>query len=315
MHANRILLGQELSVKPFSLLSTNPRFLRTVVLKEDLLAMKDTAGRAGGLKMGQIILTGVTYEDHKFALHYPQMDGKIICIAKCTCGFEKEILHYQSYAGHRQLQFEWDRHIEKVKNMKETLPPHVYLTDRFFEAMTYATKWHREQVRKSTDIAYISHPFGVAALILEAGGDEDQAIAGLLHDVAEDCGGEPRLVEIKAQFGPRVEAIVRGCSDSLVADQTKKDPWKVRKQAHIDHLKSANADTLLVSAADKTHNARAIATDYQEIGDEVWGRFNEESSKNLILWYYDSVYAVLEKAAVTPKLLRPLHTAIEIMRG
>ena len=150
MHANRILLGQELSVKPFSLLSTNPRFLRTVVLKEDLLAMKDTAGRAGGLKMGQIILTGVTYEDHKFALHYPQMDGKIICIAKCTCGFEKEILHYQSYAGHRQLQFEWDRHIEKVKNMKETLPPHVYLTDRFFEAMTYATKWHREQVRKST---------------------------------------------------------------------------------------------------------------------------------------------------------------------
>lgn len=264
--------------------------------------------------MGQIILAGVTYGDHKFALHYPQMDGATICIAKCTCGFEVEILRYQSYAGHRQLQFEWDRHIEKVKNMTEKLTPHVYLTDRFFEAMAYATKWHKEQVRKSTNIAYISHPFGVAALIIEAGGDEDQAIAGLLHDVAEDCGGEVRLTEISEKFGSRVAGIVRGCSDSLVVDQTKKDPWKVRKQAHIDHLASADVDTLLVTAADKTHNARAIATDYQDIGDEVWERFNKETNKALILWYYESVYAVLD-GKVTSKLLRPLHTAIEIMRG
>ena len=315
MHANRILLGQELSVKPFSLLSTNPRFLRTVVLKEDLLAMKDTVGRVGGLNMGQIILTGVTYGDHEFALEYPHVDGTTVCIAKCTCGFEKEIQHYQSYAGHRQLQFEWDRHIEKVKNMTEKLTPHVYLTDRFFEAMAYATKWHKEQVRKSTNIAYISHPFGVAALIIEAGGDEDQAIAGLLHDVAEDCGGEERLTEIKALFGPRVAGIVRGCSHSLVADKSVEEDWLARRQTHINHLKRADTDTLFVTAADKTHNARAIATDKQEIGDEVWKRFNKKTDKNLILWYYDSIYEVLEEAKVTSKLLRPLHTAIEIMKG
>ena len=109
--------------------------------------------------------------------------------------------------------------------------------------------------------------------------------------------------------------IVRGCSDSLVVDQSLKESWIVRKQAHIDHLASADADTLFVTAADKTHNARAIATDKQEIGDEVWKRFNKKTDKNLILWYYDSKYEVLEEAKVTSKLLHPLHTAIEIMRG
>lgn len=193
--------------------------------------------------------------------------------------------------------------------------PHVFLSERFFDAMAYATKWHKDQVRKSTNIAYISHPFGVAALVLEAGGDEEQAIAGLLHDVAEDCGGEERLAEIISQFGARVAGIVRGCSDSLVVDQSKKESWIVRKQAHIDHMKSADADTLLVTAADKTHNARAIAADFQEIGDEVWERFDKETNKELILWYYDSMYEVLKEAKVTTKLLRPLHTAIEIMRS
>ena len=94
--------------------------------------------------MGQIILTGVTYRDHKFALEYPHVDGTTVCIAKCTCGFEKEIKHYQGYAGHRQLQFEWDRHIEKVKNMTEKLTAHVFLSERFFAAMAYATEQHKD---------------------------------------------------------------------------------------------------------------------------------------------------------------------------
>jgi len=195
--------------------------------------------------------------------------------------------------------------------MTEVSKPHVYLTDRFFKAMAYATDAHKEQVRKSTDIAYISHPFVVASLVIEAGGDEDQAIAGLLHDVAEDCGGEPRLVEIAELFGERVAHIVRGCSDSLVVDEDKKAPWRQRKAVHIQHLRSSNADVLLVTAADKTHNARAIATDIQSIGSMVWDRFN--SDREQILWYYNSVYTVLAAGRVTPGLLNPLATAIRIM--
>ena len=197
--------------------------------------------------------------------------------------------------------------------MTETKNPHVYLTDRFFKAMAYATEAHKEQVRKSTDIAYISHPFGVASLVIEAGGDEDQAIAGLLHDVAEDCGGEPRLSEIAELFGDRVAHIVRGCSDSLVVDEDKKAPWRERKEAHIKHLRSSNADVLIVTAADKTHNARAISTDIQSIGNKVWGRFNSDQEQ--ILWYYNSVYEVLTDGGVTPALLNPLRTAIGIMEG
>ena len=195
--------------------------------------------------------------------------------------------------------------------MTEEKKPHAYLTDRFFKAMEYASEAHREQVRKSTNIAYISHPFGVAALIIEAGGDEDQAIAGLLHDVAENCGGESRLVEIAQLFGDRVAHIVRGCSDSLVETEGEKAPWRQRKEAHIEHLRFSDADVLLVTAADKSHNARAIATDIQSIGNLVWKRFNADQEQ--ILWYYNSVYAVLSDGGVTPALLNPLLTAIGIM--
>ena len=196
--------------------------------------------------------------------------------------------------------------------MTEIMKPHVYLTDRFFAAMTYAAAAHKEQVRKSTNIAYISHPFGVASLVLEAGGDEDQAIAALLHDVAEDCGGEPRLADIAEKFGDRVAHIVRGCSDSLVVDEGEKAPWKERKQAHLEHLNSADRDTLLVTAADKTHNARAIATDIQTIGDKVWERFN--ASQEDIIWYYNSIFWVLNDGEIPLTLLAPLRAAIQVMK-
>jgi (p)ppGpp synthase/HD superfamily hydrolase len=197
--------------------------------------------------------------------------------------------------------------------MTEDLKPHVYLTDRFFDAMKYATYWHRKDVRKSTSIAYISHPFGVAALVLEALGDEDQAIAALLHDVAEDCGGEDRLTEIAEQFGPRVANIVRGCSDSILAAGQEKAPRQERKEAHIAKLAKSDADILLVTAADKTHNARAIASDAQTIGVQIWDRFN--GTREETLWYYNSVYAILKDNKVTPTLLNPLRSAIDIMES
>ena len=191
--------------------------------------------------------------------------------------------------------------------------PKTYLTERFYKAMAYATELHKDQTRKSTTITYISHPFGVASLVLEANGDEDQVIAALLHDIPEDCGGEPRLLEIAEMFGARVEKIVRGCSDSLVEDPAEKAPWRVRKEAHINHLKDADMDTLIVTAADKAHNARSIATDLQNQGASLWDRFNAKCDD--IIWYYESVYKVLHHRKVTSTLLTPLRNAIDVMRG
>jgi len=195
--------------------------------------------------------------------------------------------------------------------MSNSEKPSTYLTDRFQKAMAYATELHKDQTRKSTAITYICHPFGVASLVLEAGGDEDQAIAALLHDIPEDCGGEPRLKEISEMFGSRVEKIVRGCSDSLVEDPEEKAPWKERKEVHINHLYDADLDTLTVTAADKAHNARSIATDLQNQGPSLWNRFNADREN--IIWYYESVYIVLQAKGVSAALLTPLRNAIDVM--
>lgn len=192
--------------------------------------------------------------------------------------------------------------------------PYVILNARFFDAITYSVDQHRMQVRKETSIPYICHPLGVASLILEALGDEDQVIAALLHDVAEDCGGEPRLAEIGQKFGSRVERIVRGCSDSLTEDPDNKAPWRARKEEHLSHLAKADHDVLIVTAADKTHNARSIVTDLECFGPSLWSRF-KRSSPDQIIWYYDSVYAVLENGRITPTLLAPLKNAIAAMKA
>jgi (p)ppGpp synthase/HD superfamily hydrolase len=191
--------------------------------------------------------------------------------------------------------------------------PATYLTERFHLAVKYATFWHRHQVRKSTDLTYILHPLGVASLVLEAGGNEDEAIAALLHDVPEDCGGQVMLDEIEALFGPRVAEIVAGCSDTLVEDRANKAPWRERKQGHIEHIRQSDDKGLhLVTAADKLHNARAIATDLQNTGHEIWGRFN--ASDEDILWYYGEMIGVLREKEVSEAIMIPLSSAVQIMR-
>jgi len=191
------------------------------------------------------------------------------------------------------------------------LKPRTALTERFIAAASYATALHSGQVRKSTDIPYICHPLGVASLIIEAGGDEDHAIGGLLHDIAEDCGGEARLVEIKAMFGDRVEAIVRGCSDSLTESEADKAPWRERKVQHLAHLRTASFDVLIVSAADKLHNARAISTDHQIVGAKVWERFNAD--RDSILWYYTEMLSIFIAQEVPLSLSKPLSLAVQQM--
>ena len=158
------------------------------------------------------------------------------------------------------------------------------LTARFDAALAYAVDIHRTQLRKGTSIPYVAHLLGVAALVLEDGGDEDEAIAALLHDAVEDQGGAPRLADIRARFGDRVARIVDGCTDT---DATPKPPWRQRKAAYLAHLREAPLEELRVSAADKLHNARAILAEYREMGEALWPRFNEGREGQL--WYYRSL--------------------------
>jgi (p)ppGpp synthase/HD superfamily hydrolase len=157
----------------------------------------------------------------------------------------------------------------------------IKLGPRFLRAFEFAAEKHAGQIRKASTIPYIAHLMGVASLVLEAGGDEDLAIAALLHDVVEDCGGEPMLKEVRRRFGPRVAKIVDGCTDSYA---TPKEPWRERKENYIARLKKEDGDTRLVSAADKLDNVRSIASDYRVVGESVWSRFN--GGRDGTLWYY-----------------------------
>jgi (p)ppGpp synthase/HD superfamily hydrolase len=159
--------------------------------------------------------------------------------------------------------------------------PPTKLGPRFRRAFLFAADKHAKQARKASSIPYIAHLMGVASLVLEGGGDEDLAIAALLHDVVEDCGGAPMLQEVRRRFGSRVAKIVDGCTD---ADSYPKPPWRERKEKYIARLKKENAETRLVSAADKLNNIRSILSDYRALGESVWSRFN--GGRDGTLWYY-----------------------------
>jgi (p)ppGpp synthase/HD superfamily hydrolase len=162
------------------------------------------------------------------------------------------------------------RNKHKLKRHNKYSP---FLTRRFDLAFQVASGLHSEQERKGTGIPYIAHLMAVCALVLEAGGDEDQAIVALLHDAVEDQGGLPTLDTIRRLFGNRVAAAVESCSDSTVSNPEKKLPWRDRKESYLEHLRHAGKDALIVAVADKLHNASAILSDYRRIGDELWSRF------------------------------------------
>jgi (p)ppGpp synthase/HD superfamily hydrolase len=169
------------------------------------------------------------------------------------------------------------------------------LSSRFDQALIYAHDVHRGQLRKGTSIPYVSHVLIVAGTVLENGGDEDEAIAALLHDAAEDQGGEARLADIRVRFGGRVEEIVRGVSDTTA---TPKPPWEERKVRYLEHLPTSSASERLVSAADKLANARAILADYRERQDRLWERFN--AGRDQVLWYYRSLVKAFRTAGGPP---------------
>ena len=181
----------------------------------------------------------------------------------------------------------------------------VRLGPRFLRAFNFAAEKHAGQMRKASTIPYIAHLMGVASLVLEFGGDEDLVIAALLHDVVEDCGGAPMLKEVRRRFGPRVAKIVDGCTDS---DTYPKPPWRERKETYIRHLKTSDAETRLVSAADKLNNVRSILSDYRDVGEVVWVRFS--GGRDGTLWYYR---ALLEEFLQRKpnRLIRELELAIK----
>ncbi len=166
---------------------------------------------------------------------------------------------------------------------------------RFREALLYAAELHASQTRKGSDTPYIAHLFAVTAIVLEHGGDEDEALAALLHDAIEDQGGDATRQEIRRRFGDKVTTIVEGCTDT---DQTPKPPWRARKEAYLAHLPAASASVRLVSAADKLHNARTLVSDYRQLGEKLWQRFN--GGRDGTLWYYRELIKAYRRAGTSP---------------
>ncbi|NJM73509.1 MAG: HD domain-containing protein [Scytonema sp. RU_4_4] len=180
------------------------------------------------------------------------------------------------------------------------------LTHRFEQALVYATRLHAKQTRKGgSNVPYISHLLSVAALVLEDGGDEDEAIAALLHDAIEDQGGEATRQVILNMFGERVCVIVDGCTDS---DTIPKPPWQERKQQYIEKLRHASASIRKVALADKLHNARCILNDLSREGEATWQKF--QGGKDGTLWYYRTLLALFLESDATSWLVEELNRIV-----
>jgi GTP pyrophosphokinase len=187
--------------------------------------------------------------------------------------------------------------------------PSAYFSARLTAAFDYARALHAKQVRKGTTVPYIAHLLGVAALVIEHGGDEDQAVAALLHGAIEDQGRDGRTrTEIEDKFGARVARIVEGCTD---ADTIPKPPWRERKEAYVAHLGHAPIEVRRVAAADKLHNARAILVDYRRMGERVWARFNAGPDEQL--WYYRNLVTALRSADATGESARLVDQLDEVV--
>lgn len=168
------------------------------------------------------------------------------------------------------------------------------LSGRFDEAFEFVSELHREQLRKVGRVPYLSHLLRVAGLALDFGASEDVAIAALLHDAVEDCGGMATEAIIRERFGDFVADVVLETSDSTTADASRKAPWRERKEAYIASLRTGSDAAALVSGCDKLDNvaslARALGIDG---GETTLSRFKGGASD--LIWYYESVAAVLKE--------------------
>ena len=193
------------------------------------------------------------------------------------------------------------------------------LSHRYTQAVDYAREAHGSQVRKGSALPYIHHPLAVSSLVLEYGGDEDQAIAALLHDVVEDCGAFHEE-QIRRQFGPRVARMVMACTDgtreskaAATTPELKRADWQHRKHAYLAALRDEPDEVLLVSGCDKLHNARAIAADLRrpDVGASVFARFT--GGREGTLWYYGELARIF--SARSQPMAPALTEAVAAMGG
>lgn len=177
------------------------------------------------------------------------------------------------------------------------------ISEAFPEAVALANQWHAGHCRKGGTVPYIAHLLGVASLVFEAGGDEELAIAAMLHDAIEDRPEVASPGEIGRRFGDRVRGVVEACTDTLDEEKRGKEDWPERKAAYVEHLREhADDDALLVSCADKLHNARAIERDLREHGEKLWTRFNAPD-RDLQLGHYRSLAAAFLDRGLEPRWL------------
>ena len=192
---------------------------------------------------------------------------------------------------------------------EERLPEPI-LGDRLGEAASYAVELHARQARKGTTIPYVTHLFAVCSLALEDGGDEDEAIAGLLHDAAEDQGGKATLDEIGRRFGPVVAMLVDGLTDTL---EDPKPAWRPRKEAYLQRLAGEPESVLRVSIADKLHNIRSIAIDLENNGEDAWERFN--AGRDGQAWLHRSLLAIFETSLSGSRNLPEYRRLVQTVFG
>ncbi len=181
------------------------------------------------------------------------------------------------------------------------------LTSRFEDALQFAFQLHASQVRKGTEVPYFSHLMGVTALVLEDGGDEDQAIAALLHDAVEDQGGMATWQEIRRRFGENVAFLVDGLTDTY---GSPKPPWRERKERYLNHLRQSGAEVQRISLADKLHNARSLLTDLRRSGHQTWQRFR--GGREGTLWYYRTLVDIFQEINASPLVLEFSEVVAEI---
>jgi (p)ppGpp synthase/HD superfamily hydrolase len=187
------------------------------------------------------------------------------------------------------------------------------LSTRFRDAQTYVFDLQGRQTRKGSGVPYLGHLLGVTAIVIDAGGSEDQAIAALLHDAIEDAGGALTRAEIAERFGEPVAVLVEACSDT---DQVPKPPWRARKEAYIAHLAEAPADAVLISLADKIYNCRAMLLDYAAVGEALWDRFSAPAAEQL--WYYRSLadaFSGRRPGVLSDELTRLVDRLAEVSAG
>jgi (p)ppGpp synthase/HD superfamily hydrolase len=194
--------------------------------------------------------------------------------------------------------------------MTDSTLPDPILGSRFIEALSLAVDLHSRQARKGSGVPYLGHLLGVCGLVIDAASSEDEAIAALLHDAVEDQGGAATLELIRTQFGSNVAAIVEACSDT---DVLPKPPWRARKEAYVEHLRTAPTPVLRVSLADKLNNLRTIVRDYGEIGGALWARFSPDADQ---VWYYGSLLEAFEgrlPVPMTKELRQTYARLLELM--